>query len=339
MKKLLAVAIATTISATSMADISITGDAEFNYDHNNYSLASSNDLNQSDMEVNLNIVGKAGDTRVIADVVLGGIGNQPGNSGAAVEDLYMTTKLGPVSAKVGNYTTATTALLGEIDNGGRQNGKMTFSYTTNGIKFYAGNNGNSGTAGTHGYTINNNMFAGVVANVEGWKLQLKKNGSSSGSGATENDNIAAGIWGKAGPVEVRFEYKDDNRADSDVWFLNLTGSIDNIKLGLAHIDADQDGLISENDSSIFAVENGLTDYMANSDGNTQLSASIAVDGTTYAAYIGEISSDTISDRDYYKVSAKRTLSSGVTAAVSYTDREITSTNGVKNFSVDLTVKF
>jgi hypothetical protein len=120
----------------------------------------------------------------------------------------------------------------KLKNGDRANDKMTFSYTTNGIKFYAGN---SGTVGDD-TTINNNMFLGVVATVEGWKLQAKKNNESKNS---------FGVSGVAGPVGIRVEYSDGKNDDDTGYFAHFTGKFDNINVGLAVIEMKKDGDITE----------------------------------------------------------------------------------------------
>ena len=327
-KQLLIAAVAATMSTVSMADISITGGATFDYWNTDNSNGTS--ANDSAMEVTLNVKGKSGATAVVTDIVLGSGddkagGNTAGSATVVVENMYVTTNLGPVKAKVGNYSTSTESILGEIDEGGRSYGKITLSYTTNGIKFYGGNGGNTASD-----TINNNMFVGVVATVEGWKLQAKK---------ASNTVNAFGVSGKAGLVGIRVEYKDASAVNSDVVFANFTAKLDNINLGLAILEAEKDNLITENDSSIFVVENGLTNHKGNS--NVQLSASIGVDGTTYSAFVGKIgfAAAATDDRNYFKVAASRALDSGVKATVSYTDKETSNTADSKSFNVELKVAF
>jgi hypothetical protein len=230
MKKLLAVAVATTISATSMATISISGNAKFEYKHTDNGTTTGNTTNT---ETNLNLRGSAGDTKIVADLQLGNTGNADAGATMVIEDLYFTTKLGPVSAKLGNFSSSTAGLLGEIEEGDRSNGKMTFSYTTNGIKFYAGNGDKKDTGGAG---ISRNMFMGAVATIEGWKLQVKKN---------NEDKNSFGVSGQAGPVGIRFEYsagKDDNDTG---YFAHFTGKFDNINLGLATVEVKTDGDITE----------------------------------------------------------------------------------------------
>ena len=194
---------------------------------------------------------------------------------------------------------------------------MTLSYTTNGIKFYAGNNGTK----DNDTEIDNNMFAGVVSTVEGWKLELKKN---------NGDKTSFGVAGKAGPVGIRVEFASSDKKSDNGFFANFTTKMDNINLGLAMIsmskDAGVDGKgITEDDSAIFAVENGFkmagNNTAIGGSANSQLSASINVDGTTYGAKIGSIGFDAtgVKDVDYTQLYAERALASGVTTKVTYTD--------------------
>jgi hypothetical protein len=370
-KQILAAAVAATLAVPAMADISITGDAKFEYFHNKTKDgADKTSVNSTNTEANLYIRGKSGDTKVFLDleiatnnaveslhnvkviesintttgVITYADDQKIGDTGDAldVENAYVTTKLGPIGVKAGNYTTGTSALLGEIENGSRAFDKFTLDYTVNGIKFYAGNTGNAGSS----TEINNNMFAGVSANVEGWTLQAKKN---------NEDKWSLGAQGVAGPVGIRFEYANADTKKGDVdangaeaaavdatkdqdtgYFLGLTAKLDNINLGLTHIDMDGDGGITEDDSAIFAVEN---DGSGNS--NTQLNADMTVDGTTYGAKIGKIGFKTanMNDRSYYQVSAKRPLASGATLWVGYTDKETSNTADKQTFEIDVSVKF
>ena len=346
-KQLLAAAVAATMSVTAMADISISGNAKFEYVNSN----ALKDRNKTNTEANLNFRGKSGDTAVVLDlefkgdyktagkayVVGTGVGaatqtvtvNDDNHSGMDIENMYITTKLGPVAIKAGNYSSGTGILGGEIDEGGRSNGKITLSYTTNGIKIYGGNGGKP----KDGDNLNNNMFVGVAATIEGWKLQVKK---SSDKG--NNRTTYLGVSGKAGPVGIRLERKDSD-GKNDVTFVNITAKAGIVDLGFAMIKADTDGKVSETDSDIFAVSLG------NTKGNkvTQLMAATKVDGTSYSIKIGKAQNKaSTASVKYYELDAKRTLASGITVDLTYTNGSI-KVNNVKAtarvFEVDLSVKF
>jgi hypothetical protein len=131
------------------------------------------------------------------------------------------------------------------------------------------------------------------------------------------------------------------RTDStDVIFGSITKELSGVALGLAWIDADRDGLITEDDSSIFAVSN---DSVGNS--NIQLSAKKTMSGNVITVKAGKIGYDSLEDKDYTKLAASRALASGATLALSYTNTNIdgntdtTIASEVKTFEADISVKF
>ena len=135
MKKIIAAAVAASMSAVAMADISITGNANYEYFSKTEGGAVESTTSDADMEVNLSVVGKTGDTTVVANLELTGAStsansgrDSDGESSAIdVEDLYITTKVGDLNIKAGDFASGTTALGGEIDNGGRAVNKVDIS--------------------------------------------------------------------------------------------------------------------------------------------------------------------------------------------------------------------
>jgi DUF4097 and DUF4098 domain-containing protein YvlB len=183
-KQLLIAAVAATMTSAAMADISISGDAKFEYQNVEATGVATN-VNQTNTEVNLKLRGKSGDTTVVMDIAANGgatastAAGVTAISGTVVEDMYLTTKVGDVTVKGGNYSTGTSAILGEIENGGRANNKVTLSGSTGGVSWYAGN---SATVGTGATQINGNMFVGASMDVAGWKVQAKHNSATVDSG-------------------------------------------------------------------------------------------------------------------------------------------------------------
>jgi len=134
-KQLLIAAVAATMGTAVIADVSITGNAK--YEYFNTQMTSGADTNTANTEVNLLVAGKTGDTSVVANFELNSHG--AGSSDTMdIEDLYMKTKVGDVAVKGGNWALGTTALLGEIDEGGRSSNKVDLSTTIAGVKVYAG---------------------------------------------------------------------------------------------------------------------------------------------------------------------------------------------------------
>jgi hypothetical protein len=318
-KQLLIAAVAATMTSVAMADISITGNAKYEYFHT--ASTGSESSNTANTEVNLGIKGKSGDTTVVANLELNTHG---AGSNMDIEDLYMTTKIADVEIKAGNYASGTSGILGEIDNGGRASNKVTLTTTVQGVKVYAGNSGAVGTGAT---ALDGSMFIGVSANVAGYTVQAKK------VNATTN---AFGISGDLAGFGIRLETKDVDGASNDVNFGHITKSFDGVNLAYAWIDADADALIGEDDSSIFAVENAGA-----GDSNSQFSASTTIDGnkvTVKAGTIGYKVAGT-NDKDYMQVSASRSLASGATLALTFTDKDTANTTDEQKFEADISIKF
>ena len=324
-KQLLIAAVAATMTSAAMADISISGDAKFEYQNVEATGVATN-VNQTNTEVNLKLRGKSGDTTVVMDIAANGgaAAAAAGQGGTVVEDMYLTTKVGDVTVKAGNYATGTSSILGEIDNGSRSNNKVTLTTTLGGATVYVGNAGSSASTGFT--TINNNMFAGVKMDVAGVTVQAKK----------VSDTVDAfGVSGDMSGVGFRLEQKQGTGSNTDVVFGNVTTDVNGISLGYAWIDADADDLIDETDSAIFAVENA-----GSGDSNSQFTASTSVQGNKVTLKAGTVGFKAATlDRDYTQVTVSRPLASGATATVTYTDKDTADATDSQTFEAELAVKF
>jgi len=356
MKKLIAAAVATSVSAIAVADVSITGNAKYEYFNSQTGTDAS--TNKSNTEVNLSIKGKKGDTGVVMNLEFNGHGSvdtgthtvttvsdSTGTNGAHIatstvsqrsggtldiEDLYMTTKVGDISIKAGNWASGTGALLGEIDNGGRATNKIDLRTKVGGATIYVGNSGRGDTGENHtGNTaLNNNMYAGVVMNVGGATVELKQ---------LDEDTDGYGIKGSMAGVDYRFEQKADTAAKGDTTFGEVKTSVNGITLGYAFVDADKVNQITEDDSGIFAVEGNI----ATADGIDQIMASTNLDGNTITFKNGSVKKgiDASTDLDFTQVQVSRALASGANAVVTYTTKDATATTDTDTLEVELNVSF
>jgi len=370
-KQLLAAAIASTVSAAALADISITGNAKYEYFSTETGTSPSTDT--ANTEVNLGFKGKTGDTTVVlnmefnthgdvsitdtdvaasltltnlvtettVDDAADGLGSAvasytsatPAANGARghldIEDMYMTTKVGDINLKAGNWVSGTGSLGGEIDEDSRSTNKIDMRTTLGGATIYAGNSASAGAGAT---ALNRNMYAGAVLDVAGNKIEIKK---------VSNTRDAVGLNGSIAGVNYRLEQIDDD-TDKKTVFGNITGEVSGVSLGYAWLDADTVGSLSQDDSDIFAVEAGASTYNTTSDGQKQITVSTSVDGNKVTVKSGTIDkgTSTSTDADYFQVGVSRKLASGATAAVIYTDKE-TATAGTDTTSleVELSVSF
>ena len=336
-KQLIAAAVAASMSAVAMADISITGDAKFEYDNTDTAGTSSN---STATEYHLNVTGKSGDTTVVMKFEL----DTDGAGAMDLEDNYISTKVGDISVKAGNMASGTGALLGEIDNGGRER-KATLGYKMGNIDVYAGSSAGAASSSDGNKTINNNMYAGVKFNVAGNAIELKKNSDTKDS---------FGIKGSVSGINYRYEAKDED-SSGDASYLAVDTTVGGMTVGYAVLDADAASQLTENDSSEFAVSVAGTQatntyYNATSTqtatGQKQFRIGTTVDGTSITLKSGTIEKGlgASTDLDYSQIQASRKLSSGSTLVVTYNDRDYVASSGgtvssEENVEVELNVKF
>jgi len=357
MKKLIAAAVATSVSAIAVADVSITGNAK--YEYFNSQTGTSASTNTSNTEVNLSIKGKKGDTGVVMNLEFNGHGKvdtgtvtattvtssqnaaagthvstttiSQGKTGTLdIEDLYMTTKVGDIAVKAGAWATGTSALLGEIDNGGRSTNKIDLRTKVGGATIYTGNTGAAGNGAT---ALNRNNYAGVIMNVGGATVELKKN---------DEDTDSFGIRGSAAGVDYRFEQKSDTAANGDVTFGEVKTSMNGVTLGYAFVDADKAGKITEDDSAIFAVEAATSSgAISTATGINQIMASTNFDGNKVTFKNGSVEKgiNASTDLDFTQVSVSRALASGANAVVTYTTKDATASTDTDTLEVELNVSF
>jgi len=323
MKKLIAAAVASSMTAFAMADISITGDAKYEYDltdDNGTKTATAN------TEAHLNFTGKNGDTTYVAKFQMG-----DSSAGAMdLEDAYITTSVAGVGVKAGNYASSTSALAGEIEEGGRSHNKVTMSYKLGDVSLYAGNGGSS-TAGVD-TGVNGNMFAGASTTVAGQTIHIKK-------ASDTRDNF--GIKGNVGGVSYRYENIDQDGTSTytagEADYVEVSTTINGITFQYAALDADNASLLEETDSAVFALESAAYSL---SDGQDQIAVSTTVDGTKVTVKSGTVDkgiSATV-DKDYTQLGLSRKLASGATAVITYTDQDMSS--GTKdNLEIELNVAF
>jgi len=331
-KQILAAAVAASVSAVAIADISITGSAKYEYIYTDYS-DTTQSKNESNTEMKLAINGKKGDTGVFIGVELDG--SDSADNGAEkldVEDMYLTTKIGDINVKAGNWASGTTALMGEVDNGPRSHGKIDLSTTVGSVKVYAGNGGGADSGAASGASaINENMYAGAQFTIGGQNVHVKH---------VSDTEDHFGISGELSGLKYRVETKSVDTANSDVTFAEVGTTIGGMGVSYAMIDADAGNLVDENDSTIFAREMGLLTGTTD-DGQQQVTVSTSVDGNSVTFKAGTIDNAFGAglDQDYTQINVARPLASGATATITYTDYDSSSTVQTETFEIDLSVSF
>jgi len=324
-KQLLIAAVAATMTSAAFADVSISGDAK--YEYKNIEDVNNSTTNTGHTEVNLSVVGKMGDTKV----VLNSEYNGAGAANFDVEDMYIQTKIGDVTVKAGDYATGTSAILGEIDNGARSTDKVSLSTSVGGAKIAYSTTPGAGSSDS----------VTVSTAVAGFDVAVKE---------ASDSYTAFAISGDVAGFGVRLEQQNSDTANSDVTFGNVTKEVNGITLGYAWISADDSAdTVTEDDSSIFAVEMGQASnagQKTNVNGVSQISAKTSIAGNTVTVKAGTLKAkSSYQDADFTQVDVKRALASGATLALTYTDADTaaiatgTAQTDTSTFEADISVKF
>jgi len=309
MKKLIAAAVAASMSAVATADVSITGNANYEYFYKTYGGITEQSQNYGDTEVNLSVVGKSGDTSVVANFEVDHAGN---DSGIDVEDLYISTKVGSVNVKAGDFASGTTALGGEIDDGRRATNKVDLSMPIGSAKIGYATSESSSSFDNDGSSV----YASIP--VAGMTLGIKDQSDSY---------TIVGLSGEMNGVNFRIENKDSDTANNDVLFYQVGTKLGDLTVSFEGIDADTSELVEEDDSSIFAQEMGSTTANDNTgkdnvDGVSQITVATSIDGTAVKFRAGSLQGTSgKQDADFFRIEASRPLASGATLTVSYDDYE------------------
>jgi len=326
-KQLLIAAIAATMGTAVMADISIAGNAK--YEYKSIEDANSATTNTGNTEVNVLLTGKHGDTTVVLNTEFTDGSSSTAGAGVNVEDMYMSTKIGDISIKVGDFASGTTGILGEIDNGSRATNKASISTTLAGASVAYATTPGSGSSDS----------LTVSMPVAGFNLTVKE---------SPNSYTAFGVSGTVAGLGVRLEQQNSDTADSDVTFGSLSYSTSGFDLGYAWISADDSAsTVTEDDSAIFAVEMASSNAQkTNAVGVKQFSAKTTLAGNTVTFKTGSLEhKGTVQDSDFTQFDVKRSLAAGTTLAVTYTTSDTanvaagTTMTDSSTLEVDVSVKF
>jgi len=327
-KQIIAAAVAATTSAIALADVSISGNANYEY----FSTTDNNDTTYTaDTEVNLNFRGKNGDTGVVLDVEFNNHGAVSTAGNVDVENMYLTTKIGDIDVKAGHYSSGTTALGGEIDAGGRATDKLSLSTNVGGW--------------TVGYAVSESTSiqgdeasVSLAGTINGVKVQLKEQSDSA---------TYVGVQGSLAGIDYRLENKDADAASSDVFFGDISTKIVDMTVGYTVLDADSAGKIQEGDSGILGLSvNGadsstISGRGTNATGAAQFRISAPMAGNTISAKIGTIDDGIAAgtDVDFTELKLTRPLASGATLAVIMDDYDSAAGETTEVIEIDLSVKF
>jgi len=302
-KQLIAAAVAATMTSVAIADISITGATKVNYTTTDYDNNTS--ANAVKNETDIKITGKNGDTTVVIALEMDDSdsataseqeGTGATGTGVDLEDVYLTTKVGDVALKVGDWDNGNNFVRGS-DRG--QN-KLNASTTIGGL----GLSFDSGHAGTDKVTVSTEVGG----------INLKYANQVKDNEVTVSTTM--------GGIGINYFGDLNNAANTDRQSVELSGSFGDVGVKVVSIEAESAATITsdswagdfEGASGAFDLEAGM-DVMA-----VQLSTQMA--GNKVAFTHTSVDKDTKTadkDRTINKVVVTRPLASGATFELTYSD--------------------
>jgi hypothetical protein len=327
-KQLIAAAVATSVSAIAMADISITGSLKTNYTHKDYQTTSKTDTDNFSTEGNLYFKGKSGDTSVVMN--LGGIDTSSAGAinQAGFEDVYLTTKVGDVNVKMGNYDNGDATLRASSRT-------PRFSASTElggfGLSYLNGNGVSQATSNAQDDEV------GISTSLGGVNLSYTvKDGGETIKASTS-----------VGGINVSYMGLPSDTADSDRALIELSTELQGvgIKVGSASAETgttingdswmgDFEGTVAAGTAEhtmLVGQDVTAVELSTNVAGNKVAFRNINVDGYSSANY----------DWSMNKIIVTRPLASGATLEVTYKDisDDASTLTDVEVLDIELAVAF
>ena len=294
-KQLLIAAVAATMGTAAMADISITGNAEYKYTHTDNSTTNAT-TNAATTEVNIKMAGKHGDTTVYLDqeFTLSNTSTVDDNEGMDIENMYLTTKVGPVSVTAGNWAGSTSANTGMIKDNARSANKISASVPAGPIKlgFWT----TPGTGTSDGFTV-----SGSVAGVN---IGIKE---------ASNQYTDINVSGEIAGVSYRLDNYDAEATIDDAFYGMVSKEFNGVTLTVNHMEAKRGATLTENDGAFGKIFEG--------DGTTykisRIAGAMDVAGNAVTLAVLNSTEDNGSDNDAVKATVARTLAAGMVVTGTY----------------------
>ena len=312
-KQLLIAAVAATMGTAAMADISITGNAEYKYTHTDNS-ATNATTNAATTEVNVKIKGSHGDTTVYLDNEF--TSSEVDGAGMDTENMYLKTKVGPLSVTAGNWTGSTSANTGEIKDNGRSSNKISVSAPAGPLKvgFWT----TPGTGTSDGFTI-----SGSVAGVN---IGLKE---------SSNSYTDINVSGEIAGVSYRLDNYDAEAATDDAFYGMVSKEFNGVTLTVNHIEAKKGATLTEDDGVFDAFDGDDVTYKI-----TRVAAGMDIAGNAVTVAMQNSTEDNGADNDSVKVTAVRTLAAGMVVKGTFQSADnVTATGDTDTATLELDVSF
>jgi hypothetical protein len=325
-KKIIAAAVAATMTSGAFADISLTGAAKVNYTNTQYADTTADD-NHFTQEMDLKVKGKSGDTEVVinfgggaldGDSLVNGSATKNDSTGASVngsgnqmnvEDAYVSTKVNGISIKTGTWDDGNNYLR----ESARKAGKFEAKTSVGPINLTYG--ARSSGADSESY--------GVSTTTGGVTLGYTKKATS--------DEVK--VSGAFAGISAEYHGIDADAANSDKSSIVLSTTVDNIGIKVGKASADSSVYIG-GDSWMGDFEES-TAVLQNGQDVTAVEVSTSIAGNKVAYRNVEVDDVASSDMTYNKVIVTRPLASGTTFELTYTQLDDDGVTNEKENVLDL----
>jgi hypothetical protein len=316
-KQIIAAAVAASVSAVALADISITGAAQVNYT-NVETAGVAHDTNKFTHESSLKVTGKTGDTTFVMGFGGGALDNVAATSSDATstfnaEDVYMQTSVNGISVKAGQWDNGNN----ELRASARKNGKLQL--------------------GTKVGDIN----LGFLTSSAGASAEEFTMGTSLGGVAVSYTKKIAGETIKAsttiGGVNVKYLGLPNDAANSDLDYVEVSTKVGDVDVKVGHANADSSANI-RGDSWLGDFEETAA-VLSNGQDVTGIELKTAMAGNTVTYRNITVDDVASNDMDINKFIVTRPLASGATMEVTYTSTDDENAANTDAFDVELRVAF
>ena len=332
-KQLLIAAVAATMSVSAMADISITGSA--NVKMNAKELSTGGTTEGSSMNMDIDFAAKNGGTAVYAhlDIDDAGTVGTTGNTGSVtVDKLWMTTSIGSVNVKAGDFSSCVGSVEG-IQACTTTDNKIGLSTNVGDFKVGYTKSMNDSSA------ADSITLSGTVA---GLGVKIKDSEDTYTNFSVKGD-LAVGTG-----TGFYAEMMNRDAADSDVTLLAAHTVVNGVTLKAADYSADATSVTNAlNTGDIRPLGSSLIgDYhtaaagtMATIKDATLFGANMDVAGNNVNIVVGEYDNATVNGLDFADIVVTRKLASGATLDVSYGTFDTSASADTTNYGAILNVKF
>jgi len=336
-KQLLIAAVAATMTSVAMADISISGSANIKMAGKALSTDAAA-AQTSSQNMDIDITGSNGATKVFAhldiDNAASGGGTDTSASGGTinVDKLYMTTAIGSVNVKAGDWSSCVGMVEG-VQACTTTNNSIALSTTVAGL-----------TVGVSGGMSNdsaNNSFS-VSGKVAGLDFKIKDNENTYTNISVKGD-VAVGTG-----TGFYAEHMSRDAADSDATLVAAHTVVNGVTLKAASYEADTAGVTAgSNNGDIRPLGTSLVgDYHTAHAGTLVgikdikgFGINTDVAGNNVNVVVGNYDTTALNGLDFADIVVTRKLAAGTTLDMSYGKIDTSATADTTNYGAIINVKF